>query len=79
MHYFEPINKLHTTEEVLYQLKNAILGGYLKKGDKLPSERELAKLFNVSRGVVREAIRGLQASGFIEIMYGPYGGGICQE
>lgn len=79
MHDFEPIDKSHATEEVLYQLKNAIYSGYLKKGDKLPSERELTRLFSVSRGVVREAIRGLQASGFIEIKHGPFGGAIVKE
>ena len=79
MNNFEPINKLDATEEVFNQLKNAILLGDLRKGDKLPSERELVKLFNVSRGVVREAIRGLKATGFVEIKQGPLGGAFVRE
>lgn len=79
MHDFEPINKLDATEEVFNQLKKAIFSGDLRKGDKLPSERELAKLFNVSRGVVREAIRALKTTGFVEIKQGPLGGAFVRE
>lgn len=79
MHYFEPLKNSYTTDEVFNQLKNAILCGHVRKGEKLPSERELAKLFTVSRGAVREAIRGLQESGFIEIKHGPFGGAIVKE
>jgi DNA-binding FadR family transcriptional regulator len=79
MHDFAPIKQSHATEEVFDQLKYAILRGDLRKGDKLPSEKELMKLFDVSRGVIREAIRGLQVSGFIEIKQGPLGGHFVKD
>lgn len=71
---FQPIKQLNATEEVLGQLKDSIIRGAIKEGEKLPSERELSNAFNVSRGVVREAIRGLKATGFVEIKQGPLGG-----
>ncbi|MBW1802800.1 MAG: FadR family transcriptional regulator, partial [Deltaproteobacteria bacterium] len=48
--------------------------GVLKPGDRLPSEAELAKQFNVGRHSVREALRILELSGFIVVQKG-YGGG----
>lgn len=79
MHAFVPIKQSKATEEVLTQLKEAILRGAYKEGDKLPSERELTEQFNVSRGVVREAIRALQVTGFVEIKQGPLGGAFVKE
>ncbi len=79
MFSFQPIKQSNATEEVLGQLKEAILRGTIKEGEKLPSERELSSFFNVSRGVVREAIRGLKATGFVEIKQGPLGGAFVKE
>jgi GntR family transcriptional repressor for pyruvate dehydrogenase complex len=42
----------------------------LKPGDRLPSERELGQQFNVSRTVVREAMRSLAAKGVLDIRSG---------
>ncbi|MBV32541.1 MAG: GntR family transcriptional regulator, partial [Porticoccaceae bacterium] len=44
--------------------------GNLKPGDKLPPERNLAKILNVSRPTVREAIIALELSGLIEVKMG---------
>jgi GntR family transcriptional repressor for pyruvate dehydrogenase complex len=79
MHSFIPIKQSKATEEVLAQLKEAILRGVFKEGNKLPSERELTEQFNVSRGVVREAIRALQVTGMVEIKQGPLGGAFVKE
>ncbi len=38
----------------------------MKPGDKLPPERELAAMFQVSRSSVRDAIRALQLVGLVE-------------
>jgi DNA-binding FadR family transcriptional regulator len=48
-------------------------------GDKLPPERDLAKLFKVSRVVVREVLRSLEQSGLVEIKAGPKGGPIVAD
>lgn len=44
--------------------------GELERGDKLPSERELAEQFGVSRTAVREAVKALQEKGLIEVQPG---------
>ena len=38
----------------------------LKPGDKLPSERELAEMLQVSRSSIRDAIRSLELLGLVE-------------
>ncbi|WP_251235947.1 GntR family transcriptional regulator [Bacteroides nordii] len=38
------------------QLQKQITKGKLKKGDKLPIEPELMKIFGVSRSTIREAV-----------------------
>ncbi len=53
-------------DQVFDQLRELIAAGDLQTGESLPSERELAEYFNVSRTVVREAIRSLLARGLVE-------------
>ncbi|MBW1780053.1 MAG: FadR family transcriptional regulator [Deltaproteobacteria bacterium] len=79
MTHFKPIKTARIFEDVLLQLKEAILLGRFKSGDKLPSERELTLEFQVSRGVIREAIRALELSGFVVIRQGPAGGAFVTE
>jgi len=47
-------------------IKNEIKESRLKPGSKLPSERELSKMLNVSRTSVREAIKALITMGYLE-------------
>ena len=63
----------------MLQLREAILLGAYKSGDKLPSERELTLQFQVSRGVVREAVRALELSGFVVMRQGPTGGAFVTD
>lgn len=79
MSYFKPLKQQRISEEVLRQLKEAILLGVFKSGKKLPSERELTEQFQVSRGVVREAIRALEITGFVVTRQGPAGGAYVTE
>lgn len=58
------------TALVLEHIESAILSGRLTMGDLLPSERDLSTELNVGRGAVREAIRSLQAQGFVETSTG---------
>jgi DNA-binding FadR family transcriptional regulator len=76
---FKPIKTARVFEDVLIQLKEAILLGVYKSGDKLPSERELTLEFQVSRGVIREAIRALELSGFVAMRQGPTGGAFVTD
>ena len=47
------------TDEAIEQIKDMILTGELKPGDKLPKENELAGRLGLSRSSLREAIRAL--------------------
>ncbi|QYJ89370.1 FadR family transcriptional regulator [Shewanella halotolerans] len=71
---FQPIKQVKASEEVSNQLKQAIFQGKFSVGDKLPSERELIESFQVSRTVVREAIKSLEAKDLVEIKQGATGG-----
>jgi DNA-binding FadR family transcriptional regulator len=76
---FKPIRQFRVSEEVLSQLKESILHGKFKPGEKLPSERELTQEFQVSRGVIREAIRALEITGFVMLRQGPTGGAFVTD
>jgi len=76
---FKPIKHPRVSESVFGQLKEAILSNDYKAGDKLPSERELAEQFQVSRIAVREAIRALENKGFVAIRQGAAGGAFVTD
>lgn len=52
------------------QLSQLMRGGSLQPGDRLPSERDLASQFGVSRPTVREAMIALEIAGMVEIRSG---------
>lgn len=56
------------------ELRAQILEQGLNPGDPFPSEHELIDRHGLSRGTVREALRMLEADGFISIRRGPRGG-----
>jgi GntR family transcriptional repressor for pyruvate dehydrogenase complex len=60
--------RLH--EEVVSQIQELIEQRQLRPGDKLPPERELTKGFDVSRTVVREAVRSLEERGLVDVRHG---------
>jgi DNA-binding FadR family transcriptional regulator len=51
-------------------LRQAILSGEYKQGDKLPSEAGLTEMYKVSRTVVREAVAALRADKLVEARHG---------
>lgn len=57
-------------EQIVQQIEDSILKGTLKSGDQLPSERELALKFGVSRTAVREAVKALHEKGLVEAYSG---------
>ena len=76
---FSPIKGRRIFEGVSANIKELILNGTLKSGDRLPSEIELAQQFNVSRQTVREALRILELSGFITVQTGGNGGPLIKN
>lgn len=76
---FTPIRTRRVFEEVIDQFRDQMRSGKLRPGDKLPSERELARQFQASRNAIREALRTLEVAGFIELHTGARGGAYCRE
>ena len=62
---FRAIKRVRIHEEVVNQIHDLIKDGRFKAGDQLPSERELAEIFKVSRTSVREALRALETQGLV--------------
>ncbi len=58
------------SEHLANLLRHAIFEGEWLPGDRLPTERELAETHTVSRHVVREALKRLQATGLVIIRRG---------
>jgi len=63
-------NKTKISEQVSEILLNFIVDNNLKPGDKLPSEGNLSERLGVSSRSIREALKILQARGFVEILQG---------
>ncbi len=66
----KPINTTRIYQHVIGQLVGLLRAGKLKAGDRCPSERTLAALFEVSRASVREALRAMEVIGLIEVRHG---------
>jgi GntR family transcriptional repressor for pyruvate dehydrogenase complex len=64
------VKTLTVSEAVAEKLLNQISKGKLAWGQKLPSQRKLAKILNVGTSSLREGLQILQATGFIEIKRG---------
>ena len=62
--------KSSVSQQVFDQLREQILAGDWKPGDKLPSENELAAQFGVSRVTVRNALQKLSGLGLLETHFG---------
>ncbi|MGX9935721.1 FadR/GntR family transcriptional regulator [Advenella kashmirensis] len=58
------------SEQVVTQLLGMVRAGNLKADDRLPSERELAQSFGVSRPTIREAVRALVVLGVLKTRHG---------
>lgn len=61
---------MHKYQVLAQYLKNEIESGRLAYGDKLPTEDNLIKLFNISRITVRQALSQLEQSGYIRKLQG---------
>lgn len=66
----KPIKKMLLHEAVVSEIIHFIQKNKLKSGDKLPAERTLAANLNVSRPIVREALKSLEADQIVTIKRG---------
>lgn len=67
---FQPVKNKKVYEQIIEQIQERIVEGELKIGDQLPSERDLAEQFGVSRTSIREAMRTLEVIGLVESRQG---------
>lgn len=76
---FSPIGIRRLSEIVEHRIKDSILKGEIKPGQRLPTEKELAKQFGVSVVTAREALRALEIVGYIERNKGKGRGIVVKE
>ncbi len=67
---FEAVKNRSLADQVFAQLATEIIGGRYQPGSALPSERELAEVFDVNRHVVREALKRLAQASMVRIAQG---------
>lgn len=67
---FDPIDHGTVVDNVVNQIETMIVSGVLKEGRKLPAEREMAEMLQVSRPKLREALKRLEAGGLIVVRHG---------
>ncbi|MCL4486621.1 MAG: FadR family transcriptional regulator [Chloroflexi bacterium] len=71
---FHTVRVARASEDIVLQVKDHIFSGKLAPGDRLPSEKELAEQFGLSRTTVRDALRVLESQNLISIKVGAGGG-----
>ena len=77
---FQAASRTHKiSDQIIEQIRNAILSGRFKPGDKVASEKELMSEFGVSKATLREALRVLEGMGLVEIRKGIAGGVFIAE
>lgn len=62
----KPIQRVNAVDQIFNQLRDQLIDGRWTAGERLPSENELAEMFNVSRITIRQALQKLKALGLIE-------------
>ncbi|WP_322055933.1 FadR/GntR family transcriptional regulator [Burkholderia cenocepacia] len=76
---FGPITTRRISEEIGARIRQQIAAGTLPPGTRLPTERDLAEQFAVSRMAVREGMRNLEVAGLIILKKGRHGGAFVNE
>jgi GntR family transcriptional repressor for pyruvate dehydrogenase complex len=70
----EPIRATRTFESAIEHLTEAIERAHLRRGDRLPSESELAAALGISKPTLRQALRVLELAGLVSVRRGKGGG-----
>ncbi len=68
--YHTNSNNILLSESIADDIREYILDNNMKPGDKLPNEFQLAEMFSVGRGTIREAIKKLSYDGFVNVIRG---------
>jgi GntR family transcriptional repressor for pyruvate dehydrogenase complex len=70
----EPIRATRTFEAAIEHVTEAIERAHLRRGDRLPSESELAAALGISKPTLRQALRVLELAGLVTVRRGKGGG-----
>lgn len=71
MHFVvHPGDELPIYRQIMRQIREAVIGGKLKAGEKLPSHRELAEQLVIAPLTVKKAYDELEQLGFLETQRG---------
>ncbi len=70
----EPIRATRTFEAAIEHVTEAIERAHLRRGDRLPSEADLASALGISKPTLRQALRVLELSGLVSVRRGKGGG-----
>lgn len=70
MSSLQPVGVTRLYRMIADQIKGKIEAGHFKTGARLPSERELAEVLEVSRASVREALIALEIEGYVDVRVG---------
>ncbi|MCP3803012.1 FadR family transcriptional regulator [Allokutzneria sp. A3M-2-11 16] len=65
-----PLGRPRLYEQVLHRLREYVTANGLGKGDKLPTERDLAERLQVSRASVKQAVVVLEVQGLVDVRQG---------
>ncbi|WP_343565309.1 FadR/GntR family transcriptional regulator [Kiloniella sp. b19] len=68
--FFEKIEHASVVDAVVNQIEGLIVAGVLKEGTRLPPERDMAQIMDVSRQKLREALKQLENYGLIRVRHG---------
>ena len=69
-HAYSPAHVKTLHQHLVAQITDRIVSNQIAPGEALPTEPELCVSFDVSRTVVREAVRVLVSKGLIEVKHG---------
>ncbi len=61
---------MNAAESIAERIREGILSGSYRPGERLPAEREMAERLGVNRGSVREALRTLEQQGLVSTRRG---------
>lgn len=70
----DPVRTTRTFEAAIEHLAEAIERARLRRGDRLPSETELAEQLEISKPTLRQALRVLEHAGMLQVRRGKGGG-----
>src|SRR5208337_3071063 len=65
-HMLKAVKKRRAYEDIVEQIRKLIGKGKLRRGDQLPTEKELSETFKVSRTTVREAVLSLETMKLVD-------------